>query len=195
FGQGTMLRARAIDLDLDLFALMSNRFVVRRLVLQQPELHVLVRADGTTNLDGIGRPPGAQPPQAPRPMDLSVRRLLVHRRRVLMDDVRAARRVTLGVESSLGFDVKRSAQIATHGETELDGLAFGPLSAARLSDLDRSLAKLRWRIRHRGAYDARQKHLALETLALELGRTRLALSGWVQDPGPHPTFDLLPPGP
>src|SRR5438094_4089251 len=49
FAHGTAFGARAIDLDLDVAALMVRRLVVRRLVLDQPSLHLLMRANGTTN--------------------------------------------------------------------------------------------------------------------------------------------------
>lgn len=190
FAQGTMFRARALDLDLDLFAVLRGRLAVRRLVLDHPELHLVVRADGSTNLDGLGRAPQAQPPRVQRPLDLSVRELGIRGGRVLVDHLGQGRRVALGVESKIALDLRGGSRVATHGETTLEDLAWGPLAAGRMDQLDRSLAKLRWKIEHRGAFDTQERRLALETLALRFGGTRLALAGLVGDPGPHAVLDL-----
>ena len=68
-------------------------------------------------------------------------------------------------------------RVSTSGHTELSQLAFGPLSATKASDLQQGLAKLVWKVDHRGKFDAPSKRLALEQLALTLGKTKLALTG------------------
>jgi hypothetical protein len=72
----------------------------------------------------------------------------------------------------------------------LTSLAFGPLAAARLTDLNQSLAALRWKLDHDGAYDTQRKRLALQRLSLGFGRAQVALSGVVDDPGPKARLDL-----
>src|SRR5262249_3284528 len=102
FGNGAAFQARSIGLDLDLFALLGGRIVVRRLRLDRPALHLVLRADGTTNLDGLTKPPSPGAPQ-PKPMDLEVRELSIVGGRVLVDDVKSARRVALGLDTRLGL--------------------------------------------------------------------------------------------
>ena len=56
FAAGSAFQARALLVDLDVFALLGRRLLVRRLILDQPMLHLLgASSDGTTNFDGIGR--------------------------------------------------------------------------------------------------------------------------------------------
>ncbi len=189
FARGTALQARALHLDLDLLPLLSRRIVVRRLVLDQPALHLVLLPDGTTNFDGMMKP--AADPAAAQPMSLAIRELRVVAGRALVDDLKAARRATFGIASRIALSAEAGGtRFATSGETELSDLAFGTLSATRLADLDRSLAKLDWRLTHDGKFDARQKRLALGRLVLRLGHTELALSGVVDDPGPHARLDL-----
>lgn len=190
FTRGAMLSAGSLHLDLDAIALMSNRFVVKRLVIERPALHVLLRADGTSNLDGLGRDPEADPAAARKPMDLSVREFVIRDGRLLVDDLKAARRFAARIGVRWELELKRGTRFATHGETVIGEVAFGPLSAARLRDLNRTLENLRWEIEHRGAFDSEQKRLALETLTLHFGRTELKLTGLIQDPGPRPIVDL-----
>ena len=92
FGNGVAFRAKAVNLDLDVMALLSRKLRVNRLALDQPALHLLLRADGSSNLDSLGAPP--QPNAAPNTMDLDVREFSIHEGRVLVDDVRAARRTS-----------------------------------------------------------------------------------------------------
>lgn len=189
FDRGTALATEAIDLDLDVFALLGRKVKVNRLALRDPALHVLLRADGTSNLDSLGAPakPGAPPPA----MDLDVREFAIRGGRVLVDDLKAGRRTALALETTTSLLAEQGgARIATSGRTELTGLAFGPLSAARLSDLNQGLAKLVFRIEHKGKFDAKQNRLALEKLALALGRTQLAVSGLVDEVGPRARYDL-----
>jgi hypothetical protein len=65
------------------------------------------------------------------------------------------------------------------------GRAAGPRSASPARRGQRSLAKLEWRLAHDGKFDAPQKRLALGRLTLRQGRTELAVSGVVGDPGPR----------
>src|SRR2546425_317496 len=68
---GTALRLRALDLDLDVWALLSRRLEVKRLVLDQPALHLVLRADGSTNLDHLGAGQKLEQPRSP--LDFAVR--------------------------------------------------------------------------------------------------------------------------
>jgi uncharacterized protein involved in outer membrane biogenesis len=86
FQRGTVFHARALHLDLDALALFSRRLVVRRLELDGPELHLVIRPDGTTNLDGIGKSAPAGSDRAQKPMDLAVRELTLRDGSVLVDD-------------------------------------------------------------------------------------------------------------
>lgn len=189
FGEGAAFSAQAIELDLDVFALLGRKVRVTRLAVVRPALHVVLRADGSTNLDSLGAPPrpGAPPPA----MDLDVREFAVRGGQVLLDDLAAGRRTALALETTTSLQAEGGGErIATAGATEVTGLSFGPLTATRLSDLDAGLAKLVFQLEHRGKYDAKQNRLALERLALKLGRAQLAVSGLVDEPGPHARFDL-----
>lgn len=189
FGEGAALSTASIDLDLDVLALLARKVRVTRLAVREPALHLVLRANGSTNLDSLGAPPA--PGAAPPAMDLDVRQFAVRGGRVLVDDLRAGRRTALEIETTTSLQTEGGGErIATAGATEVTGVAFGPLSAARMADLDAGLAKLVFRIEHRGKYDAKQNRLALEQLALVLGRTRLALTGLVDDLGPRARFDL-----
>src|SRR5262245_1765531 len=191
FGNGAAFQARSIHLDLDLFALLSRRVVVRRLVLERPAIHLVLRPDGTTNFDGLLKPQPAARPNAGGAMDLAVRARQVREGRALIDDLKAARRTAFGIESRISLAAESGGeQVATAGETVISGLARGPMSAARLSDLKPFLGGLDWRLAHDGKFDAKQKRLALARLALQLGRTDLALSGVVDDIGPRSRVDL-----
>ncbi len=190
FERGAAFSAASIDLDLDVLALLGRRVKVRRLSLDEPALHLLLRADGTTNLDGIGAKPAPGAP-APAPLDLDVREFRVRDGSVLVDDLRAARRTAFNVTTRTRLTAEQGGtRVATGGETVLTGLAFGPLSAARERDLAQGLAKLEWRVRHQGKYDGKSQRLALEELALDLGGTKLALSGLVDSVGPRARYDL-----
>ncbi len=189
FERGAAFSTEAAELDLDVMALLSRKVRVRRFTLERPALHLLLRADGSTNLDSLGAP---QPAGAPAPaMDLDVRTFAIHGGRVLVDDVRGGRRIACGVATTMSLLAEQGGQrIATTGTTEVSDVAFGPLSAAKLSDLNQGLSKLVWRIEHAGKYDAPSGRLALEKLALRFGRTELACSGLVDSVGPHARFDL-----
>ena len=190
FAQGAAFSCASLDLDLDVLALLGKRVKVRRLVLDGHAIHLLLRADGTTNFDGLGAAPKPGV-QAPPPLDLDVREFGVRAGQVLLDDLAASRRTTFGVATRMSLTAEQGGtRIATGGETKLTGLAFGPLSAARVSDLNQGLAKLEWKLRHQGKYDAKSNRLALETLALRLGGTELALSGLVDSVGPRARYDL-----
>src|SRR5512137_836287 len=53
FARGAAVKVGALDLDLDVLPLLSGRLVVRSLALERPSLHLVLRPDGTTNLDGL----------------------------------------------------------------------------------------------------------------------------------------------
>jgi hypothetical protein len=195
FERGTAFSAGSMDLDLDVLALLSRRVRVRRLSLESPALHLVLRADGTTNFDGLGaapaKTPARSPAHAPPPLDLDVRELNIHGGSVLVDDLRAGKRTAFAIETRTALSAENAGtRFATGGQTVISRLALGPLSAARVSDLDQGLSKLVWRVRHQGKFDAPSKRLALEELSLELGDARLALSGLVDDVGPRARLDL-----
>jgi hypothetical protein len=190
FARGAAFQARSIHLDLDVFALLGGRVVVRQLVIDGPALHVLLRADGTTNFDGLVKPAPATKP-AQKPMDFAVRALVVRDAQVLLDDLKAGRRAAFALGTRLALASEGGGQrYATSGRTLVRNLAFGPLSARRLADLNQSLAKLELALEHRGKFDTRQKRLALERLALGFDRAEIALSGLVDQPGPNARIDL-----
>src|SRR5262245_36777410 len=58
FARGAMLQVATFDLDLDAFAVLFGRVVVRRLILRDPTLQVVIQPDGHTNLENLMR---AQP--------------------------------------------------------------------------------------------------------------------------------------
>src|SRR5205823_3626700 len=187
--RGAAFDAQALDLDLDVLALFARRLVVRRLTLDHPTLHLVIAADGHTNFDGLMQPaaPGAPggalaPAAAAAPFDLAVRELVIVEGHALIDDFAASRRVAFGLGSKLGFSLERGGErIATQGMTTVRNVAFGPLSAARAAGLDRALAKIEWRIEHRGKYDATSKRLALERLGVGAGKAEVTLAGVVDD--------------
>src|SRR5689334_11463517 len=140
FARGAAFAASSVDLDLDVLALLGRKVRVRRLHLDSPALHLLLRADGTTNLDGIGKAPGAQTQAAPA-LDLDIREFRVTKGGILLDDVRAARRTSFGLETKTSLRAEQNGErVATTGETVISGLAYGPLTAARASDLQQGLA-------------------------------------------------------
>lgn len=200
FASGAAFQAEAIHVDVDLFALIAKRVVVRRLTLEKPAIHLVLRADGATNFDSLMKAPppatggagGASPPPA---MDLAVDRIGIHGGQLLVDDLKAKRRTALDIESTQHLSLQSNGQrIGTGGTTALSGLAFGPLTAARRSDLNQGLAAITWNIEHQGAYDAARQRLALERLALAFGGTAIEMKGVVDHPGPHATLDLTSQG-
>src|SRR5262245_8409967 len=110
FRAGTMASAKWVHLDLDLFALLARRLVARRLEVSEPQVHMVLRPDGTTNFEGpVGLPaPGAAPggPGGAPPLDLLVREFRLRKARVQIDDRRAHRRVVFGLDSRLGFSAE-----------------------------------------------------------------------------------------
>ena len=64
FARGAAAKVGSLDLDLDVLPLLSRRLVVRSLTLEQPTLHLVLRADGTTNLDSLFAAAPAAGPQA-----------------------------------------------------------------------------------------------------------------------------------
>jgi uncharacterized protein involved in outer membrane biogenesis len=190
FDHGTAFQAGAIAIDIDPFALLSRRVVVRRIVLDRPALHLVMHADGTTNLDGLVKAQPASSSSSGPAMDLSVRAFEVRDGRVLVDDVRAGRRTAFTLETRTSLSVEGGRRVATSGTTTLGGLATGPLSAAKVEELGQSLAKVRWTLVHEGKFDGAARRLALGRLALTFERTALTLSGIVDDPGPRARVDL-----
>lgn len=190
FAKGAAFSCGTIALDLDAWALLSRTVRVRRLELLAPELHLVRHADGRTNLDGLvtTEPHAADPGTA---LDLDVQRFTIRDGRVLVDDLAGSRRTVLRLATRMTLVAdRRGTRLSTSGETEVTGLAVGPLTATRLSELDPALASLTWRLSHRGTYDAAQQRLALEALTLTFGRTGLTCVGVVDSVGLRPRVDL-----
>jgi hypothetical protein len=190
FGRGIAFEAASVHLELEVLPLLRRRIQVRRLVFEEPALHLAVTPDGHHNLEGVVREtPAARHPSDP--MDLVIRELTIQRGRLLLDDLASRRRRSLTVDSRVTLDVGRAGQrIATSGATTLSRYAFGPTTATSWSEMDTSLSDLAPRIEHRGAYDAGRHRLALDRLTLVLGSAELAARGIVDDPGPAARFDL-----
>src|SRR5215471_9062472 len=154
-------------------------------------LHLRLGADGRSNFDGMGAPPEQQTKTGPPPMDIAISEFRVKSGSVLVDDLKTSKRTAFVVDTRMSLSAEQGgSRIATEGETVISHLAFGPLSAARLSDLDQGLSKLDWHITHKGKFDAPTQRLALESLALDLGPTRLACSGLIDSVGPRARYDL-----
>jgi len=191
FESGTACSVAAVQLDVDALALLVRRVVVRRLTLDGPALHLRLGADGRTNFDGMGAAPEQQAKAGPPPMDIAISEFRVKNGSVLVDDLKAGKRTAFTIDTRMSLSAENAGQrIATEGETVISHLAYGPLSAARLSDLDQGLSKLDWHITHKGKFDAPTQRLALESLALDLGPTRLACSGLIDSVGPRARYDL-----
>jgi AsmA protein len=173
FARGVAFQAKSIHLDLDVLQLIGGKVVVKRLLLDEPRLHLVLREDGTTNLDGLAKP--AEPGKAPaNPMDLSVDEFRVEKGQLLVDDLKSGKRTALGVRTRLSFG-QSGTRTRTAGSTTLSDYAFGPLTAARMSDLNHSLSQLTLGIDHNGVFDSKLKRLALAKLDLALGKATLAL--------------------
>lgn len=192
FARGAAVKVGSLDLDLDVLPLLFGRLVVRSLTFERPALHLVLRADGTTNLDGLlaAAPPSGPQPAAGPPLDLAVRSFVVRGGELLVDDLGAKRRVFIGLDSRFSLSAAGGTRIATKGRTRLSRLAVGPLTARGPADLSQALAKLVWTIEHDGRFDAARNTLELERLALGFGRARVTLAGTVRDPGPRATLEL-----
>src|SRR5580765_5183488 len=191
FSNGTACSVGAVQLDVDALALFAHRVVVRRLTLDGPGLHLMLGADGHTNFEGLGAAPAPAAKAGPPPMDIAISEFRVKNGSVLVDDLRTSKRTAFTIDTRMSLSAEQGGgRIASEGETVISHLAFGPLSAARLSDLDQGLSKLDWRITHKGKFDAPTQRLALESLALDLGPTRLACSGLIDSVGPRARYDL-----
>ncbi|HTK32792.1 MAG TPA: AsmA-like C-terminal region-containing protein [Candidatus Saccharimonadaceae bacterium] len=194
FANGSAARAEALDLDVDPFALLGHRLVIRRLALDRPTVHLVLRADGTTNFDGLGGPPTPGASAQPTPgMDLAVRELSLKSASIVVDDVRAARRTAFNVDSRIGLEVAQGTRsgifAATSGQTTLSGLARGPITA-RLAELDRRLADLRLTVDHKGNWSGQRRVLLLDRLALGLGNAKIAMTGAIDASGTRPVLNL-----
>ena len=87
------------------------------------------------------------------------------------------------LDSRISLSLAGGSRIGTSGSTRLSGLAFGPLSAARREDLDQRFSSLALVIEHRGTFDAAQRRLALERLALGLGSAEIEFRGVIDSVG------------
>jgi uncharacterized protein involved in outer membrane biogenesis len=75
FTRGAAVKVGSLDLDLEVLPLLFGRLVVRSLTLEHPALHLVLRADGTTNLDSLAAtaPSAGGRGGAGAPLDLAVR--------------------------------------------------------------------------------------------------------------------------
>lgn len=192
FADGVAFQVPELGFDLDAFALMRRELRVRRLVFDRPALHLVIFADGTTNFDRLMKPaPPGSAAQARQPMDLAIAAIEVNDARVILDRVASGTRTAFGLDSRLSFSSREGGKrLATVGHTTVDGLAVGPLTATRVSDLDPALAKLVWTIDHEGVYEAATRRLALGRLDFAFGRTAIAMRGRVDELGATPLLDL-----
>jgi hypothetical protein len=191
FESGTACSVGAVELDVDALALLVHRVVLRRLTLDAPALHLRLGEDGRTNFDGMGAAPQPQAAAGPPPMDIAISEFRIKNGSVLVDDLKAGKRTAFTLDTRMSLSAEQGgSRIATEGETVISHLAYGPLSAARLSDLNQGLSKLDWHVTDKGKFDAPTQRLALESLALDLGPTRLACSGLIDSVGPRARYDL-----
>jgi hypothetical protein len=188
FGRGAALRAKAVHLDLDVLALLGRRVVVKRLVLDGPSLHLVLKPDGGTNLDSLGAQPG--PSRPAQSMDLALERIDITGGQVLIDDLPGKRRTLFDVETRSSLSLTRAGAVRSAGESHVRKLRFGPLSAVADSQLDRSFARLDWKVGHDATYEAQSQKLAIGKLAVVFGDTEIGLQGLVTLAEQPPVVDL-----
>jgi hypothetical protein len=183
---GAELSADGIDIDVDAFALLFRRVVIRHLTLRKPQVHLLLRADGTTNWSapaGVAPAPTAAAPAAA--FDLAIDELSIRSAIVVVDDARSNQRTVFDLDSRVKLAIAGASRIGTSGHTTFSGLARGKMGAARRTDLDQRLAALSLNVDHRGTFDAATHRLALERLAIGLGRAEILFTGVVDGLGAH----------
>jgi uncharacterized protein involved in outer membrane biogenesis len=189
---GAAIRLESLDLDLDPLALFARRIVLRRVTLVRPRIHLVLGANGGTNFDprpgSAGRSGGAP---AGRGFDIAIQSLRIANGEIVVDDMRSNRRTACNLDTRISLSLAGGSRIATSGSTKLSGFAYGPLGTARRSDLDSRLARLALEIEHQGTFDAAQRRLALERLAISLGSAEIAFRGVVDGVGlPRPLARL-----
>jgi hypothetical protein len=91
--RGDLLRADAFVLRYRLLPLLSRRLEVERLVLEKPEVDLVMDAKGNFNYEKLGRPPAASAsapapsgPAIASPFELQLKRLAVHDAGLVMRD-------------------------------------------------------------------------------------------------------------
>ena len=180
---GAAIRLESLDLDLDPFALLARRIVLRRVTLVRPRLHLVLGVNGGTNFDPLPGSARARSRAAPAAFDIAIQSLRIANGEVVVDDMRSKRRTAFDLDSRISLSLASGSRIATSGRTRLSGLARGPLGTARRTDLDVRLSKLALEIEHRGTFDAAQHRLALDRLAVSLGSAEIDFSGVVDGVG------------
>ena len=191
FDAGRDFELRHLHLDLDVFALLARRVVVRRLVLDGPRLRYLIRADGTTNFDNLMReePVTGGAGTADPGMSLEIQDLVVKNGGLLLDDLRADRRVVLTLDSELSLR-HAGEDLAVDGHSSVTDVALGPAGATRERGLRTGLAPVRWEIGHRGRWRGGSGQLELERLTLQFGRAEIACRGVVAPDAAAPRYKL-----
>jgi len=187
FKQGTALKATSLNLDLNPFALLQRRLVVRRLEVVDPVAHYVMHADGSTNMDSLTK---SAPAQGGAPMDLAVQEFVLKNAQILLDDQKSHRRTMVTLDTKLQFASTGGTRISTSGTTQISGLAFGPDTVTTASRLDHSLQNLAWTVDHKGEMDLPSRRLTLDRIDLTMGKTHVGLSGVVDEPGPRARLDL-----
>jgi hypothetical protein len=191
FEKGRVFEARSIHLDLDVLALLARRVVVRRLVVVDPRVHVVLHEDGTTNLDSLAKATPEEPGEVASAMEVAIQDLVIRGGGVLVDDFQIPRRTVFAVDSRLSLTASGDhTHITTSGETAISELSFGPVTARGRSDLSTGLAAITWVIEHEGSYDSEQNRLALDPLTIRFGDALIAFRGLVDDPGPKARMHL-----
>jgi hypothetical protein len=181
---GAAVRLESLDLDLDPFALLMRRVVLRRVTLVRPKIHLVLKTNGGTNFDPRpGHTLGAPAPAGGRGFDIAIQSLRIEGGEVLVDDLRSNRRTALDVDTRISLSLSGGSRIGTSGKTRLSGLAYGPLGSARRADLDARFSRLALEIEHRGTFDAALHRLALERLAISLGSAEIEFRGVVDGVG------------
>ncbi|MFM8559753.1 MAG: hypothetical protein ACKOC6_09180, partial [bacterium] len=112
FDAGSLFACEAVRLDLDPWALWARRVRVQRLHVDSPTLHVAVRADGSSNLDGLV--PADTAVAAGPALALEVREFRVRDGRVLVDHAPSGRRVLATVVTRASLET-RGERVDTEG--------------------------------------------------------------------------------
>ena len=103
FEKGRVFEARSIHLDLDVLALLARRVVVRRLVVVDPRIHLVLHEDGTTNLESLTKATPEDEGAAAPAMEVAIQDLVIRGGGVLVDDLQIPRRTVFAVDSRLSL--------------------------------------------------------------------------------------------
>src|SRR4030067_678183 len=96
FERGTGLSLPELVLAPGVFALLARRWVLRRVVLDRPTLHLVLHPNGTTNLGAVEPGPAAAAP-GELPLEIALSDFELRGGQVLVDDLKAPRRIAFGL--------------------------------------------------------------------------------------------------